>query len=266
MKKYIIISALLIGLMGNMSAQKFGPSAGDMSGSVLFGTGSYMSVQVPSAPGNYYSSWTVSGQAPYLYFMDNSYNELTNMLGVEIRYFLTGNIAIKASGGAVVRKNPSVGNVPGFADPNSPNATWIPNYSSIEGRKYTDANFNIGADWVFSTKYEKVFPYAGLNVPFVYGRRTFYDPTVTFPESGDPVIVDISERHGEAFAFGLQAVGGIDYYFAEAFYMGFECKPLSWIHAGAKQFPAAGLEPLESKSNTVSYFSQISFKLGFKFR
>lgn len=265
MKKYIIISALLIGLMGSIYAQNLGPSAGDMSGAVLFGTGPYMSVPVPYAPEDY-SNWTIYGSVPYLNFVENGENDLTNLIGIELRYFLTGNIAIKASGGAVTRKSPSVINMPGFMDPNSPNATWIPNYSSIEQRNYMDANLNIGADWIFTTKYEKVFPYAGLNIPILYGRRTFYDPTISFNDYGDPVISDISPRHGEAFGYGLQAVGGIDYYFAEAFYMGFEVKPVSWIYAGSKQYPAAGLPALKAESSTFSYFSQIYLKLGFKFR
>lgn len=265
MKKYIIISALLIGLMGSLSAQNLGPSAGEMSGAVLFGNGPYLSVPVPYAPQDY-SSWTVSGSAPYMYLVENGENTLMNLVGIELRYFLTGNIAIKASGGAVIRKNPSVINIPGIMDPNSPNATWIPNYSSIEQRNSMDANLNIGADWIFKTKYDKVFPFAGLNIPILYGKRTYYDPTITFSEYGDPVISDISPRHGEVYAYGLQAVGGLDYYFAEAFYMGFEFKPVSWIYAGSRQFPAAGLPALKAESNTFSFFNQVNFKIGFKFR
>jgi hypothetical protein len=271
MKKCIITSALILSLLGCVFAQDgtgtMGPAAGSFSGAVLFGRGSFLSsgLDIPSAP---YSntSWSVSGSAPYLNSVEAGYNDVSNMLGVEGKYFFTNSLALKMSGGAIFRGTPARVNLPGITDPNAPNAAWIPAYNSVQQDQRVDANLNIGADFVFpSKKYERVFPYVGLNVPLMYGRRTQYDPTITFNSDGSFVIADVGARHVEIMGFGLQSVAGIDYYLAEGLFFGFEFKPISYVYAFNRKIPAPGLEVLEADTHTWSYFSQIYFKLGFNF-
>jgi hypothetical protein len=278
MKKIIFISALLLGLLGSVCAQDettdFAPAAGDFSGAVLFGRGSYQfsGLDVPSAPGVYYSyaPWTVSGSAPYLNSVEAGSNSVTNMLGVEGRYFVTPKIAIKVSGGVIIRSTPPHDNAPGVIDPSSPNGTWIPNYEAVVQTQNVDLNFNLGGDFIFpSKKFERMFPYVGVNVPFLYGRRTEYDPTIIDLDPEDPnseiVITDIGLRHAEIFGFGLQAVAGVDYYIAKGLYFGFEFKPVSYVYAFNRKIPAPGLEPWEADTHTFSFFQQIYLKLGFRF-
>jgi len=268
MKKYIIISALLLGLLANVLAQDegFGPSAGDFSGAVLFGRGNFLTsgLDIPSAAStNYY--WSVSGSAPNLNIDANS-NDASNIVGAELRFFLSGRVALKASGGAILRNTPPRDNIPGIIDPNSPNATWIPYYNAVQQSESVDANFNLGMDLLFpSKKFDRMFPYLGFNVPFMYGRRSQYDPTITLESDGSATITDIGLRHVEIFGFGLQTVAGIDYYVAKGMYMGFELKPVSYIYAFNIKIPAPGLEPLEADTHTFSAFSQIYLKLGFRF-
>lgn len=269
MKKYIIICALIFGSLGCVFAQgdaeSFGPSKGDFTGAILFGRGSFLStgLDVPSAP---YNNWTVSGSSPYLNTVEAGYNDVSNMLGIEGRYFVTSRLAIKVSGGAIIRNTPAVTNLPGIMNSGSLNASWIPNYNSVVEDKRVDANFNLGVDLVFpSKKFERMFPYVGLNIPFLYGRRTLYDPTITIEPDGSFVIADISERHAEIAGFGLQAVAGVDYYIAKGLYTGFEFKPVSYIYSFNVKLPAAGLETLEAETHTLAFFSQIYFKLGFRF-
>jgi len=271
MKKIIFISALLLGLLGSVCAQDettdFGPAAGDFSGAVLFGRGSYQlsGFDIPSAPGSN-TYWTVSGSAPYLTSIVAGNNSVTNMLGVEGRYFVTPKIAIKVSGGVIIRSTPPHDNAPGVIDPSSPNGTWIPNYEAVVQSQDLDLNFNLGGDFIFpSKKFERMFPYVGVNVPFLYGRRTQYDPTITMEEDGSAVITDIGLRHSEIFGFGLQAVAGVDYYIAKGLYFGFEFKPVSYVYAFNRRIPAPGLEPWEADTHTFSFFQQIYLKLGFRF-
>jgi opacity protein-like surface antigen len=273
MKKYIIISALLLGLLGSVCAQddaeSFGPAAGDFSGAVLFGTGSFLdawpNLVIPSAPYNN-SSWSVSGYAPYQSTVEANYNYISNMVGVEGRFFVTNRIALKMSGGAIYRGTPPRDNLPGVIDPNSPNAAWIPYYEAVQQDESVDFNFNLGGDFIFpSKKFERIFPYVGANIPLLYGRRTQFDPTITFESDGSFVIADVGMRHVEVVGFGLQAVAGVDYYIAKGLYFGFEFKPISYVYAFNRKFPAPGLEPLEADTHTWSVFSQIYCKLGFRF-
>lgn len=270
MKKCIIISALLLGLLGSVFAQEdsgFGPAAGDFSGAVLFGRGSFLStgLDVPSAPWTNYN-WTVSGSAPYQNSVEAGLNDVSNMLGVEGRYFVTSRIAVKLSGGAIYRGTPARDYVPGLMDPNSPNATWIPIYNAVQQDSRVDFNLNIGGDYIFpSKKFDRIFPYVGANIPLLYGRRTQYDPTITLESNGGFVIADVGMRHAEVFGFGLQTVAGVDYYIAKGLYFGFEFKPISYVYAFNRKIPAPGLVPLEADTHTWSFFSQIYCKLGFRF-
>lgn len=271
MKKYIIISALLIGLLPIALAQSettsFGPAKGDFSGAVLFGRGSFLvtGLDVPSAPGNN-TNWTVSGSAPYLNAVEAGTNDLSNMLGVEGKYYLSNKLALKISGGAIYRGTPSRANLPGIIDPASPNAAWIPFYNAVIQDERLDVNLNLGADYIFpSKKFDRIFPFVGFNIPLMYGRRSVFDPTITFDSDGSFVITDVGVRHAEIIGFGLQSTAGIDYYLAKGLFMGFEFKPISYIYAYNRKIPAPGLEVLEADTHTWSFFSQIYFKLGFNF-
>lgn len=271
MKKYIIISALLLGLLGSVCAQdatgSFGPAKGDFSGAVLFGRGNFLTtgLDVPLAPGTN-TGWYVSGSAPYQNSVEAGYADVSNMAGVEGRYFLTNRFALKLSGGAIIRSTPPRDNMPAVILYNSPNATWIPYYYAVQKDERVDLNLNLGVDYIFpSTRFERVFPYVGANIPFMYGRRTLYDPTITTDVYGNPVVTDIGMRHAEVVGFGLQAVAGVDYYISKGLYFGFEFKPVSYVYAFNSKIPAPGLEALKADTHTWSFFSQIYCKLGFNF-
>jgi hypothetical protein len=271
MKKYIIISALLIGLLPNVLAQdettSFGPAKGDFSGAVLFGRGSFLStgLDVPSAPYNN-TGWTVSGSAPYLNSVEAGYNDVSNMLGVEGKYYFSNKFALTISGGAIYRGTPSRASLPSVIDPNAPNAAWIPAYNAVVLDERIDASFNLGADFIFpSKKYDRIFPYVGANIPIMYGKRSQFDPTIVTNSDGSFYIADVGVRQAEIVGFGLQSVAGIDYYIAKGFFFGFEFKPISFVYSFNRKAPAPGLEVLEADTHTWSFFSQIYCKIGFNF-
>lgn len=268
MKKHIIISALLLSMLGVFAQNAtdpvtdFGPKGGEFSGAVLFGRGSFLNtgLDVPSAP--WKTDWTVSGSAPYLNSDEAGSNTITNMLGVEGRYFVTSKHALKFSGGAIYRTTPPRNNVSGVIDPSSPNAVWIPAYEAVEGAQNVDFNFNLGFDFLLpSKKFERLFPYVGFNIPSYYARRSLYDPTIT----DEGTVVDVGIRHAEIYGLGLQTVAGVDYYLAKGVYCGFEFKPVSYVYTFNRKLPAPGLEPLEADAHTWSFCSQIYFKVGFRF-
>src|SRR5699024_10365999 len=163
--------------------------AGDISGAILFGRGNFLNldyIDVPEAAA-YNPGWSVPGSAPYANVVSTNKNTISNIVGAEVRYFLKENIALKLSGGAIMRKTPERINVPGGNNTTSGgpggNATWIPSQEAVEGDKSLDANVNLGAEYHFSSKYSRLFPYAGVTLPFYYARRSLFDPTVvTYPD------------------------------------------------------------------------------------
>jgi hypothetical protein len=259
---------------GGSSSGDFAPSAGDISGALLFGRGNYFTggLDVPQVAG----LWTqeaIIGTSPYANTVDPNDNPVTNIVGAEIRYFLANNIALKISGGAIIRNTPARANVPGFVQSDTDPGTWIPAYAAVEADNRVDMNINIGGEYHFTTQYSRLYPYVGATIPYYYARRSMYDPTIQ-DEGGDssdpsdpgtPTVVDVGVRSVEIIGFGIQAVAGVDYYLLDGLYFGFETKPISYVYAYSNKIPAPGLETLSAETSTVSFLSQTFIKIGFRF-
>lgn len=252
-----------------MNTGSNGPQAGDISGAVLFGRGNFLNagLDLTGPVGTSGGYWVVPGTAPSNNTVSTNNNSASNIVGIELRYFLTDNIAIKLSGGGIMSHTPARTNVVGLIDPNANNASWIPAYLSTPAEQNMDFNANLGAEYHFSTDNGKLFPYVGVTVPFYYARRSAYDPTI-YPlytdMEGNPtpatdpndVIVDIGTRHSEMMGFGGQLTAGIDYYLSDGLYIGFETKPASYVYAFNTKFPAPGLESRQADNHSISFFSQ----------
>jgi len=275
MKKYLILCFILVISLSSINAQDkdsnhnckvdscsivtYAPQRGDFTAAMVFGRGAYLNdgLVVPS------STYNVSGAAPYSNEVDANDNSITNMVGAEGRYYVSKKFAISFSGGAILRDTPSQLGIPAVIDANG--NTIIQAYSAVVSEERIDAQLSIGGQWLFNTKNDRLFPYVGFALPFDYARRSLYDPTVTVDSNGNPTITDLGARHVDITAFGVQAVAGVDYYFAKDVFFGFDIKPVSYTYAYSVKSPGPGLLDLEADTNTTSFFAQFSFKLGFKF-
>ncbi|MFO7743965.1 MAG: BT1926 family outer membrane beta-barrel protein [Psychroflexus sp.] len=238
---------------------------GDFSFAVLFGRGNFFSSNLV-APPSPQGEWTVPGTAPYADFVSANDNDASNMVGVEGRYFVTGNIALKLSGGAIIRDTPSRMNIESASDfSEDNNQVWIPNYAAVKSNEQVDINVNLGAEYHFDSRFKRISPYLGFSVPFYYARRSMYDPSIISGSNEEPVIVDIGNRHLEVIGAGAQLVAGIDFHLLEGFYIGIETKPVSYIYSYSTKSPGPGFEHLEADSHTFSFLAQNFLKLGFKF-
>ena len=272
MKKITILAALLLGMLGGVYAQDsesstedYAPAAGDLSGAILFGRGNFL---MPSedlwVPSSAYS--TVPGFSPWNQTVGTS-NNVGNIVGIEARYFLLQNIALKLSGNALISATPAQGNSEAVVvEGMDGNPVVIPAHQAVDAESTADININLGGEYHFSSKYKRLFPYAGVTLPFYYARRSVYNPTVTVQESGEITIADeFGFRHAEVVGFGAQAVGGVDYYLLEGLYFGFEIKPVSYVYSYSTLLPAPGLGGLQADNHSISFFSQTFLKVGFRF-
>lgn len=273
MKKIIALSIIFFGSLA-INAQttdeddmtnEYRAQQGDFSFAVLFGRGNFFSSNL-IAPPSPQGEWTIPGTAPYADFVSANDNDASNMIGVEGRYFLKENIALKLSGGVIVRDTPSRMNIESFSNFSTDNnQVLIPNYAAVKSDEQVDININVGGEYHFDSRFKRVSPYLGFTVPFYYARRSMYDPSIVTGSDGTPVIVDIGNRHLEVVATGAQAVAGLDFHLLEGFYIGVETKPVSYIYSYSTKSPAPGLEQLEADSHTFSFLAQNFLKLGFKF-
>jgi len=276
MKKYLILCFILVFALTSANAQdkdshyhhykgdtckveaRFAPQKGDFTAAMVFGRGAYLNggLVVPS------SSAAVSSAAPYENSVDANENSITNMVGAEGRYYVSNKFAITVSGGAIWRNTPSQLAIPAVIDGGG--NTIIPAYNAVVEDERIDASLSVGGQWLFHTKNDRLFPYVGFALPFDYARRSMFEP-ITIDENGSLAVNDLGARHVDITAFGVQAVAGVDYYIAKDLFLGFDIKPVAYTYAVSMKTPGPGLFNLESDTNTLSFFAQFSFKLGFKF-
>lgn len=255
------------------SADGYAPAAGDYSGAIMFGRGLYVTngLVLPSSIRivNTFTGdvTTISGASPNASNLVGDGNAATNMIGGEARYFITDQIAVKLGGAAIIRNTPSRANIPAPSNQNGSfgGAGLIPNYQAVTANNTVDLAINVAGEYHFASKYDRLFPYVGLNLPFYHGRRSAYDPTITVEADGSATITDVSVRHVELFGFGAEAAAGVDYYLMEGFYFGFEIKPVSYLYLFTNKYPGAGLEELGADTHTMSFFSRPMLKVGFRF-
>lgn len=253
------------------SADSYAPAAGDYSGAILFGRGMFVTngLNLPSSIRVFTNGTvtTISGSSPDASGVVGDYNSSTNMIGGEARYFITDQIAVKLGGAVIIRNTPDRPNIP--APTNQSNfaggAAAIPNYAAVTAENNVDLAMNLAGEYHFASKYDRLFPYVGLNLPFFHGRRSAYDPTITIESDGSATITDVSVRHVELFGFGAEAAAGVDYYLMEGFYFGLEIKPVSYLYLFTNKYPGAGLEELGADTHTLSFFSRPMLKVGFRF-
>lgn len=281
MKKYLILCFILVFALTSAHAQdkdsdyhhqyhhykgdtctvgpRFAPQKGDFTAAMVFGRGAFINggLVVPS------SFQSVSGAAPFANDVDANDNDVTNMVGAEGRYYASNKFAITLSGGAIWRNTPENLGVPAVIDVNG--NTVIQAYDAVVADERVDVNFSVGGQWLFNTKNDRLFPYVGFALPFDYARRSLFDPSITVDGVGNVTITDLGARHVDITAFGVQAIAGVDYYVAKDVFLGFDIKPISYTYAYSIKTPGPGLMDLEAETDTLSFFAQFSFKVGFKF-
>ena len=252
-----------------VSAQEFGPQAGDMSLSLRFGRAVSFSdidaYEVDMSTENDYSENDLpAANEPYSINYSTS-SSFTNISGVEFKYFVTNQIAVRFSGSGALSGLPSQDQTPGVTDPSGVNypGTTIPGWSMLEGKTTKQFYIDLGADYYFTSKYDRVSPYGGLQFNSVYTQMEIFDGFRGVED--DEVIPTYDTRRGEGFSYGFSVIGGIDYYLTDALILGIEVKALSYMYAGKKIFHQPGMSAQAADKHVMSFLAQPSIKLGFRF-
>lgn len=261
MKKYLILCfifvfALSVNAQDKDSKQdcktdscrtvvKYAPQKGDFTTAMVFGRGAYLTggLVVPS------SNSDVTGEGPYANDVSANDNSITNMVGAEVKYYTSNKFAITFTGGAILSNTPQRLGVPGVP------GVLVGNDAIVAVEK-ANIHFSLGGQWLLKTKNNRMFPYIGFALPFDYARSSEFDPTP---------LVDEGIRHAEITSYGVTAVAGVDYYVVKDVFFGFDIKPISYAYSISTKSPGSGLIASEADTDTVSFFAQFSFKIGFKF-
>ena len=198
--------------------------------------------------------------------LDNNGNLKVNSVGVEFKYFITSQIAARVGGSGLISSSPSQDYIEGVY---SNTGSFTPgvdlsSYDDIEGETRMQFDFNLGADYYFKTKLERLHPYAGAEFNFLYARAEYATAYEGLDNSGN-VILSAGPRLGEVCGIGSSVVAGLDYYIVEGLFVGVEMKAASFMYNAKCIYFQEGMEAYDANTYNTTFCDQFTFKIGFKF-
>jgi len=242
--------------------EKIGPSKHTFNVSLLMGKnqsfGSWL--ELPDANQTSYSikTPTVSG---------TSDNSAVNMIGIEGKWFFKDTWALRFSGMGNINSAKGYDGLLGAPNANGA-SVLLPYYSGVPSYTNHLVVANIGFDKYFATKNEHLFWYAAPVINFQYNRLTGVNSASYTAKAEAPyfTVVDPGTvRYGEGFGIGLSGIIGAEYYTDGGIVFGFEVRGANYTYLLNTQLPMEGLNTLKSDSHNISFLSQPTVKIGFRF-
>ena len=220
-------------------------------------------------------------------------NDLTNIAGVQMKYFLTNHIDINLSAAYNVNLQPHKDYIEGEylglgvlkEMLNGYDPTEIANivgagdtYASkaILGAVTHSLFTQLGADYYFDVQNPRVHPYLGLFGQFKMARVQAYYPytgqtteyDVTDPEA--PLMnEDISmyrpqNRAGQLLGFGGGLLAGVEYSISEGLIIGIEVAPVAYQYT-LMHLNAQGQDDYYASNHNIRAFTMPQLKFGIRF-
>jgi hypothetical protein len=255
MKKIIsIIAFLSFAFLGVTKAQEvqnegspYAPKKNDFTVSVNFGVGSHIGKQ--NAPAPDLSNYSLS--APM-----TAWFEKKPVLDVEGRWFFIDKWALKLTGGFALSYNPGYDEIPGVQLGEEFELGDVPSYTTVLTKDDIQYSVGLGADRYFTTKSDRIFLRVGGEVGFAYARTSVKD------KDGE---LYLGASIGEAYAFRVAPVAGLDFFFTQQLFVGIDIRPVAYQYSVYSERPQVGLRSLSSDNHSFSFISQPAIKFGFRF-
>ena len=158
-----ILLILLLGIwLAPAQAQDYAPQTGNIQVNLLLGKGmfytNFYDLDIASSPSTLYlypSNMEIS---------DPNYNSIGNMLGVELKYFVTSNISVGFTGSGYISNTPARDGVQGVSTATGS----IPAYNRIEAELGSRAAGSLFGHYYLSVSNERINPYVGAQFTFQY--------------------------------------------------------------------------------------------------
>lgn len=237
--------------------------------------------------------WTGSGNAPsiglgngnsanqsqdpgyYLNLGNLNENSLVNIIGIQGKYFLTDRWDLNMMFSMNIGLTPKKDYIEGDTEVSD---MQIPASKYVEGKIKNNWMVNIGSNYYFNTKNERINLYVGGLAGWQMGRIETTSPytgeTVVDPDTdvdGDQDTGDSplqlyvpSSKAGQIYGVRAAAVAGIEYSLAKGLIIGFEVQPAAYRYDRIQICPK-GMETYEVDHHNINLFSQPNLKIGFRF-
>jgi outer membrane protein W len=253
MKKLLSLIAILMFTFAGVAQAQEQEEGGDtpiaknaFTVSVNFGVGSYIG---KSAPAPNLAEYSLS--APMTAWFSKK-----PVLDVEGRWFVTDRWAVKLTGSFAYNYNPAYNELTGTAEPGLFEPGDIPTYKAVPSSNNIQYSVGAGAEHYFATKNNRIFLRLGGEIGYAYGRVS---------ANGVDSEEYLGASIGEAYAFRIAPVSGVDYFFLKQLYVGIDVRPISYQYSVYSERPQVGLKLLSSDNHSFSFIAQPTIKLGFRF-
>lgn len=195
-------------------------------------------------------------------------NSIMNVIGIETKYFLTERLSLKAMFSMNISLTPKKDFIEGdLSVPGLP----IPDYKFVEGKMSNSWMLNIGSDYYFQTKNNRVQPYLGVIVGGQMATITTHLPytgeEIEDEELGENVPLEMyvpSKRTGSIWAIQGGLVAGIDFCLVKGLLLGFEVQPIAYQYSQI-QIKPSGMSTYSMENHNIKLFNLPSIKLGMRF-
>jgi hypothetical protein len=254
MKKIIsIIAFLSFAFSGVLQAQdeaqndEYSPKQNDVTISVNFGIGSHLGKT--SAPAPDLSEYSLS--APM-----TAWFEKKPILDIEGKWFFLDKWALKLTGGFSLSYNPGYDEIPGIQQGKEFELGDVPTYKTVLTSDNIQYSIGLGIDRYVTTKSDRIFFRIGLEAGYACARTTIKD------KDGE---LYLGASIGQAYAFRVAPVTGLDYFFAKQLFLGIDIRPVAYQYSIYSERPQTGLKSIASDNHAFSFIAQPTLKLGFRF-
>lgn len=256
-----------VSLMLGNSGQTYGDDYSALLSSKITNTSG--SIGLPNG------STATSGQlGSYLNISGMTDNSLTNMLGVQLKYFVSDNWSLNLSLGMNIDVTPSKDYVEG--DYETVTDMIIPEQKYINAQTSNNWFVNVGTDRYFKTSNPRIHPYVGVTAGFQMARVDTKEPYVgTYADGEDDFgdeEIDGLDKHvyyaagnvGEMFAIKGGLVTGVEYSLSKGLILALECQPLVYRYDVIQICPQ-GFDKYLASHHNIKLIEMPVLKLGFRF-
>lgn len=243
MKKLFII---LFALSGSLSAfTQY--SAGTFKVSLNLGNSPYNVVYAP-----YQASSSQTNPATGASWVSGGSNSLVNMMGMEFRYFVANQIAIKLLAGGQSILIPAQNDIPGTSSGSYDPQTDIPTFTDIAEQKIHQYMVLVGADKYFVKN--NVALYTGIEGGFRYAANS--SKSIAEQSAGTSI--------GEVYGFNGAITFGAEYNMNDGLFLGLEIRPVSFAYTVTTIEPVPGASQKADNYN-CGFFVYPMMKVGIRF-
>ena len=207
--------------------------------------------------------------AAYLNLSDLGSNSMFNLVGLQVKRFLTDHLDFNLSFGMNINLTPAKNYIEGD---NSVENLPIQASKYMEARLSNVWNAAIGSNYYFNTSNERINLYVGALVGWQMGRiQTVLPYTgIEWSDSDDDFATDELEmyvpnsRAGQVMALKAAVTAGVEYALADGLVFGFEVQPVNYQYSILQVCPKAATT-YTALHHYLGLFATPQMKIGFRF-